>query len=203
MPAREMTRRDLGWVLMKAAATAGGQEFFGPWLAAAQKASGHAHRGNSNAPPEPDRWTNYQPKFFGPEEFRIVDVFTAILIPTDETPGAREAHVAPFIDFVVGSAAEYAPEMQTDWRRARDWLRGQGFANLTPERQVALIEQMAEPERDRAKKHDGYRTYRTIKDLAVFAFYTSRVGLVEVLEYKGNAYLTEFPACTHPEHRRV
>jgi hypothetical protein len=29
------------------------------------------------------------------------------------------------------------------------------------------------------------------------------VGLIDVLEYKGLAYLSEFPACTHREHQRV
>jgi hypothetical protein len=45
--------------------------------------------------------------------------------------------------------------------------------------------------------------YRLIKEMAVHAFYTSRVGLVDVLEYKGLAYLTEFPGCNHPEHHTV
>jgi hypothetical protein len=39
--------------------------------------------------------------------------------------------------------------------------------------------------------------------MTVRAFYTSRVGLIDVLEYQGIAYLTEFPACTHPEHLNV
>jgi hypothetical protein len=172
-----MTRRDLGSIVARAALAAGGQEFFGAWLEAAP---GHSH-----APPEPDRWTNYNPKFFALEEFRILDAFTAILIPTDETPGAREAHIAPFIDFVVNSAAEYAPEMQTEWRQAMSWLRAQNFAN---------IEQI-----DR----DNSPSYRLIKEMTVRAFYTSRAGLIDDLEYKGNAYLTEFPACTHPEHKKV
>ncbi|MGQ0646396.1 MAG: gluconate 2-dehydrogenase subunit 3 family protein, partial [Gemmatimonadaceae bacterium] len=33
-----------------------------------------------------------------PEQVRLLDVVTAHLIPTDETPGAREAHVVRFID---------------------------------------------------------------------------------------------------------
>jgi hypothetical protein len=35
----------------------------------------------------------------------------------------------------------------------------------------------------------------------VEGFYTSRVGLVDVLGYKGLAFLSEFPGCTHPEHQ--
>lgn len=195
-----MTRRDAAWIIMKATLVAGGQEFFSDWLRAAQVHTGHA---NSTAPPEPDRWSSYQPKFFSPEELRMLDSFSAILIPTDDTPGAREAHVAPFIDFVVHAAGEYAPEMQKEWRQAMDWLRTQKFVQLSARDQLALIERMAEPERDRTKKHDGFRIYRRIKEMTVHAFYTSRVGLIDVLEYKGNVYLTEFPACHHPEHHKV
>jgi hypothetical protein len=200
----KMTRRDAGWVIARVGAMAASQEFFSDWLRAAESKNNgsHAH-GGSAAPPEPDRWSSYRPKFFPAEDFRALDAFTAILIPTDETPGAREAHVAHFIDFVLDAAAEHAPEMQTQWRSAMDWLRAQKFAQLPPDRQLALVEKMAEPERDRSKKHDGLPVYRLMKDMTLRAFYTSRAGLVDVLEYKGNAYLTEFPACTHPEHKKV
>ena len=133
----------------------------------------------------------------------MLEAFSAILIPTDDTPGAREAHVAHFIDFVIDAAAEHAPEMQTEWRRAMDWLHAQNFGSLAPGQQLELIAQMSQPEIDRQKKHDGFPVYRLIKDMTVRAYYTSRAGLVEALEYKGNAYLTAFPACTHPEHRKV
>ncbi|HZT32321.1 MAG TPA: gluconate 2-dehydrogenase subunit 3 family protein [Bryobacteraceae bacterium] len=196
-----MTRRDLGWLLGRAAAGGAAQEFLGEWLRAAQT---HAHAGaNPAAPPEPDRWSAYRPKFFNSEDFRALEAFASILIPTDDAPGAREAHVAHFLDFLVAAAAEYAPEMQAEWRRAMEWLRGRNFAGLSAEQQAALVAQMAAPERDRNRRHPGFPVYRLIKRGTVFAFYTSRAGLVEALEYKGNAYLEQFPACDHPEHRQA
>ena len=185
-----MTRRDAGWLVVRAAATLAGQSFFAAWLAA-------AHDHGASAPPEPERWKDYQPQFFAAEEFGILDAFTAILIPSDETPGAREAHVAAFIDFVVFSAADYAPEMQREWRDGMAWLKRLRFDRLAPEEQTALIEKMSEPE------SHGLRTFRLVKHMTVYAFYTSRVGLIDNLEYKGLAYLTEFPGCTHPEHRKA
>ncbi len=190
-------------MILRAAAATGATEFFQDWLRAGESQSHHAHNSHSFAPPDPHDWNSYQPKFFSPEEFRMLDAFTAILIPTDETPGAREAHVAAFTDFVVNAAAEFAPEMQEQWREAMDWLRTHRFAQLEPEEQVALVRLISEPERDASKTHDGFPVYTLLKDMTVHAFYTSRVGLVDVLEYKGLAYLTEFPACTHPEHHRV
>jgi Gluconate 2-dehydrogenase subunit 3 len=173
-----LTRRDLAWIVTRAAAAAGGQQFFSRWLRAAQDESA-------------------QPKFFDSIGFRIVTAFTEILIPTDDTPGAREARVAEFIDFVVFSAAEYAPEMQTSWRKAISWLGSRNFDSLSHAEQLALVEKISQP------AHEAHGIFVLIKEMTVHAFYTSRVGLVDVLHYKGNAYLTEFPACTHPEHRKV
>jgi hypothetical protein len=201
-----MTRRDANWLIGRAMAAAGATDFFARWMQAAgsaQTSMPQEHAMHSSAPPDPHDWSSYRPQFFSAEEFRIVDTFSAILIPTDETPGAREAHVAAFIDFVVNAAAEYAPEMQAEWRKALSWLVGQNFDKLSAKEQIALVKQMSEPEHDSARKHPGYNTYRLMKEMIVHAFYSSRVGLVGVLEYKGLAYLTEFPACTHPEHHQV
>jgi glucoside 3-dehydrogenase (cytochrome c) hitch-hiker subunit len=195
-----LTRRNAAWAITRAAAVVGGQEFFGDWLSAAQT---HTHGAMSAAPPEPEKWANYQPKFFSPEEFKMLEQFTAILIPTDETPGAREAHVAPFIDFVVNAAAEYARPMQVQWRGAMDVLRKHEFSTLTNEQQVKLITKMAAPELGKAEKDEGFKAYRLIKEMTIHAFYTSRIGMIDVLEYKGNAYLTEFPGCNHPEHHKA
>lgn len=183
-----MTRRDAAWAIVRAATVAAAPEFLNAW---------QRHDIGNAAPPEPDRWTNYQPKFFSPEEMETLDAFTAILIPTDETPGAREAHVVPFIDFVVHAAAEYEPELQDDWRTAIQFLRQHQFSKLSVAEQAAFVEDMSKGEDHRNA------AYQLIKDMTVHAFYTSRVGLIDVLGYQGNAYLTEFPGCNHPEHHQV
>ena len=45
--------------------------------------------------------------------------------------------------------------------------------------------------------------YRLIKQQNTFAFYTSRAGMIEALDYRGNSFNAEFPACNHPEHQTV
>ncbi len=197
-----MTRRDAAWLITRAASAVASKDLFGSW-ATAQSTPVLAHTAHSAPPPDPHNWANYSPKFFSAEEFGILDSFTAILIPSDGTPGAREAYVAAFTDFVIDAAAEYAPKTQRDWRKAMGWLSAQKFSAMTLEEQVALVEQMAAPERDSSKTHPGYAHYRLIKEMTIHAFYTSRAGMIGELDYKGLAYLTEFPACTHPEHRQV
>jgi hypothetical protein len=200
---KEITRRDAAWLIARAAAIPAGASFFARWTDAAQHSAEHDHSPGTHAPPDPHNWSAYRPQFFSPEEFRMLDAFTSILIPSDDTPGAREAHVTAFIDFVVNAAAEYAPETQTHWREAMRWLGDHRFGTLNPDAQLELVREMSGPEHDQSREHPGYSTYHLIKDMTVHAFYTSRVGLVDILEYKGLAYLTEFPGCDHPEHQQV
>jgi hypothetical protein len=198
-----MTRRDAAWAILRAASVIGGQEFFSGWMAAAQHLDENPHTHAVHAPHEPDRWNSYTPRFFSAVDFRNLDAFTAVLIPTDETPGAREAHVAAFIDFVINAATEYAPEMQDDWRKATEWLRTHHFADLSADQQLSLVRHMSDMEHDATNKQESFSVYSLIKEMAVHAFYTSRVGLVDVLGYKGIAYLTEFPGCDHPDHHTI
>lgn len=199
-----MTRRDASWVILRAASVAGGSAFFRSWLRAAQSAAAsHAHNAHSQAPPDPHDWAAYKPQFFSAEEFHTLDLVTSTLIPTDETPGAREAYVPQFIDFVIQAAAEYAPDQQTEWREAMNYLRSEQFPSMEDEQRVEFLERISEPERDSAKHNAGFGHYKLIKDMTVHAFYTSRVGLIDVLGYQGLAYLTEYPGCSHAEHHQV
>lgn len=193
------TRRDLLALTARAAALPGASDFFAAWLRAAE----HKHSEGSTAPPEPPLLRDYKPKFFDADDFAALQAFTEILIPTDDTPGARDAHCAHYMDFVLQAAEEYAPEMQKQWRDAMAALRGAGFHSADLKGKADLVEAMSAPERDRSAKHAAYAAYRLIKQQNTFAFYTSREGMIETLGYKGNSYNASFPPCTHPEHRVV
>jgi len=66
----DLTRRRLLRLAAAAVALPGAAEFLGPWLQATQR-------------------DDYEPAFFNKDDFAALDAFTAILIPTDDTPGAR------------------------------------------------------------------------------------------------------------------
>lgn len=190
------TRRTLLDLAVRAAALPGAAEFFGAWLQAAQ-----AH--HSSAPPEPPLLRNYRPRFFSTEDFAALQAFTEILIPTDDTPGAHEAHCAHYIDFVLDSSTGYAPEVQKEWRAAMAALKQAGFHAADKAGQEKLVAEMSRPEREQGATHPAYAAYRLIKQQNTFAFYTSRAGMIEALNYRGNSYNETFPACTHPEHQVV
>src|ERR1700693_2990681 len=48
----------------------------------------------------------YNPQFFSAAEYALVERLADIIIPSDGTPGAKEAGVAEFIDFMVANDAE-------------------------------------------------------------------------------------------------
>ncbi len=196
-----LTRRELLDLAVRAAAMPGAAAFFSSWFS-----HGHAQQTMSPAayaPPEPPTLKNYKPSFFAAEDFEALKAFTEILIPTDETPGAREAFCAHYIDFVLQAATGHTPNPQQQWRDAMAALRQAGFHAADAQGRAALVEAISLPERDRAATHPAYGAYRLIKQQNTFAFYTSRAGSIEALEYRGNSYNPTFPECNHPEHRTV
>ena len=146
---------------------------------------------------------DYQPQFFSPEDFEALQSFTEILIPTDETPGAREAYCAHYMDFVLQAYSGFEPETQQRWRKALAALKTAGFHAGSREQRELLVAEMSKPERDNSVRHPAYFAYRLIKRENVFAFYTARAGIIGALDYKGDSFNAVFPACTHAEHQVV
>jgi gluconate 2-dehydrogenase gamma chain len=206
--ARRQTLKHLGILT----GTVAGRRFLAGWLPSglAPKAAGaspeHSMRKMDHSPV--NETEPYLPRFFKPDEFKTVETLTELIIPTDDTPGAKEAQVARYIDFVVSAAAEFEPSLQLQWTQGFQLLDSlsrekyqRTFREISTDDQEALLMAMSLPEREPGKTHEGFEFYRLVKGMTVEGFYTSRVGLVDVLGYKGLAFLTEFPGCTHPEHQ--
>ena len=201
-----LTRRELIDLALRAGALPGAAEFFAAWFRAAPFQAGQQLPGRARgslAPPEPPLLSAYQPKFFSQEDFEALQAFTEILIPSDETPGAREAHCAHYIDFVLQASTGAAPRLQRQWQDAMAALREAGFHAADPAAGLLMMEAMSRPERDRSASHPAYAAYRLIKQQNTFAFYTSRAGMIETLDYRGNSYNASFPACDHPQHLAI
>jgi gluconate 2-dehydrogenase gamma chain len=101
-------------------------------------AAEHAHQAaKSSAPPK------FQ--FFTPEEAAEVDAIAARIIPSDETPGAREAGVVYFIDRAL---ITFAVDDQKTYREGLTGLQGhvrelfpnvEKFSAATPEQQDQIL----------------------------------------------------------------
>jgi hypothetical protein len=214
MSGHEISRRGALKYLGLLSATLAGREFLASWLPV-QIVRGDEHgapvaiAGMHHQESEGESPAAYTARFFSPDEFRTVEVLTALIIPTDEAPGAKEARVADYIDFVVFSAAELRPSLQREWidgleilERESQRASGKAFREATESDQVKLLEAMSAPERDAKAHHDGFAFFAMLKDMTVEGFYTSKIGLIDVLDYQGMNYMADFPGCTHPEHQR-
>ena len=66
-----------------------------------------------SAEPAPIRPTAYTPQFFAGQDYAVIERLAQLIIPSDETPGAREAGVAEFVDFMVAHDQEQQQAMRT------------------------------------------------------------------------------------------
>ena len=192
-------------------ASAAGREFLASWLPM-QLVQGDEHRpvtisGMHHEIQEPEQVATYSPQFFNPDEFRTVEMLAAMIIPTDDAPGAKEAQVANYIDFVVFSASEFEPLLQRKWIDGLAFLEresqkqfNKSFREVDDADRIKLLTDMSAPERDSKAQHEGFAFFSLIKDMTVEGFYTSKIGLIDVLDYQGMNYMPDFPGCTHPEH---
>jgi len=194
------------------AASAAGRQFLAAWLPSpAVYATGRnglmTFEGMSHSA-EVEPTAPYVPQFFKPDEFKTVKLLAEMIIPTDDKPGAKEAKVANYIDFVVFSAREFEPSLQRKWMDGLGFLDGvsqkqfgKAFRMASTAERVDLLADMSLPERDPGARHEGYGFFRLVKNMTVEGFYTSKIGLIDVLDFQGMNYMSEFPGCTHPEHQ--
>jgi gluconate 2-dehydrogenase subunit 3-like protein len=150
----------------------------------------------------------YQPLFFTAPEYAMIERLTDIIIPTDDTPGAREAGVSEFIDLM----ASRDPNLKQGFRTGLSWLNshsennsGKAFLNLNPDKQVTLLESLAYKKKFRPGEESGRKFFGLIREYTVMGFYTSEIGLRE-LDFPGLKFYAESPACPHkddPEHRHL
>jgi gluconate 2-dehydrogenase gamma chain len=163
------------------------------------------HTGNAVAQIRP---AVYQPLFFDAAEYATVERLAEIIIPADDTPGAKEAGVSEFIDLMVSRD----PGLQRDFRRGLSWLHkhsqqtsGNTFLKLNPEQQTRLLEPLAYKKKFRTGEERGREFFRLVREYTVMGFYTSEIGLKE-LDFPGLKFYAESPSCPHngdPEHRRL
>lgn len=150
----------------------------------------------------------YRPQFFSAGEYAIVERLTEIIIPSDGTPGAKEAGVAEFIDFMVASD----PDAHYGFRTGLTWLNayavqtaGKEFSELTPEQQASLLEPLGFKDKARPGQEAGRRFFSMVREYTVTGFYTSEIGFKE-LDNPALKFYAESPECPHkgdPEHKHL
>jgi len=135
-------------------------------------------------------------KFFTREEFALVDELSELMIPSDEhSPGARAAQVAAYIDARLAESLEDPPKrIWRDGLKRMDALsresNGHPVLEAEIDQRMALLEGLAANEQDPKTPDELF--FRELKARTAHAYYTSKIGIHQELEYKGNVPLPEF-----------
>jgi hypothetical protein len=137
-------------------------------------------------PPTPSA-APYHPVLFTAVEYACVEAIAARIIPSGDTPGAKEAGVAAYIDETV----QRDSKLHQVYRQGLAPLIAAGFASLPPSDQDGALARLGEA---------GGAFWKSIRSLTIDGYYTSKIGLAE-LGYSGKTFLSEFKGCTHPEHQ--
>jgi hypothetical protein len=180
-----------------------------------------SHAVARSTPPSEARATPYEPLFFTSEQFRLVEHLTDLIIPADDTPGAKAAGVAEFIDFMIanrvpiahhddsrsvaetltrGTAAQIAFVGGLGWLDARSKSQYKNsFMDCTPAQQTALLEELAYKSRYAPNTERGREFFHLLRHYTVVGYYTSKIGL-ESLGYPGlRTAWPKMPGCSHPD----
>jgi gluconate 2-dehydrogenase gamma chain len=163
----------------------------------------------------------YKPLFFSPQHYAMLEHIAEMIIPEDDTPGAKQAGVAEFIDFMVANrvpvsashdirstedAIEMGNEAQNRFIAGLDWVNarcnsefGRGFMDCTPEQQNSLMEELAYKAKFKPTTESGRAFFQLMREYTVVGYYTTKIGL-ESLGYPGlRTVWPKMPGCTHPD----
>ncbi len=149
----------------------------------------------------PQKAAAAKPKFFTAAELAAIGEISELIIPTDErSGGAKAAEVPAFIDLMVSESPE---ETKRHWREglaAMDAKAGGAFAKAAKDKQIAVLTEASKNEAKPSTLEEKF--FKSIKNMTIDGYYTSKIGIHDELKYKGNTYLKEFKGCTHPEHQQ-
>ena len=128
-------------------------------------------------------------KYFDAHEIATISILADIIIPKDEVSGsATDAKVPEFIEFMVKDK----PELKVPMRGGLRWLDLQmmrqynkPFADCTAAQQIALVDQIAYPEKAKPEMMQGVSFFTTMRNLTASGFYSSEIGIKDV-GYQGN-----------------
>ena len=170
----------------------------------------------------------YEPQFFSPEQFRMVEHLAEMIIPANDTPGAKQAGVAEFIDFMVANKVRVADrdayqslgrgridprdnirigdEVQEQFVLGLSWLNarsksecGHEFMDGSADQQNGLLQELAYTAKYKPGTEIGREFFQLMRDYTVIGYYTTKIGL-QSLGYPGLRMVwPKMPGCPHPD----
>jgi gluconate 2-dehydrogenase gamma chain len=168
-----------------------------PGMASAQtRESGHVHVHAASQPVQSGELL-----FFSDQEDALLDRLAEMIIPADSrSGGAHDAQVSRDIDHVMAySEARVQDEWRAQLKAVDEEAKrrfGKIFLQCDAVSQDALMAGWAKNEKD--PKTELEKFFVLLKRSTAAGYYTSEIGVLKELGYKGNAVVKEFTGCKQP-----
>ncbi len=139
---------------------------------------------------------------FTPAQRTLVEELSETIIPADSHSGGAKA--AKVVDYIEQELRESTDDSRkSTWReglRLVDLMsqhyHGKSFVDSSSEERVAVLTVLSD--NDQLTDLPEVRFFRELKHLTVRGYYTSKIGIHDEMEYKGNRLLLEFVGCDDP-----
>ena len=141
-------------------------------------------------------------RFFTRAEYTLIEELSETIIPADShSGGAKAAKVADFIEQTLGESTD--DQQKAIWREGLRLMEsmsqhynGKSFVNASAEEKIAVLKVLSDNEQ--LTELPEVQLFRELKRLTVRGYYTSKIGIHDELEYKGNRILMEYVGCDDP-----
>ncbi len=140
--------------------------------------------------------------FFTPAQHALLEELSETIIPADDhSGGAKAAKVADYIDQVLREG--FDENQKALWRDGLHLIdvmslhyHSKSFVNASAEDRISLLTVLS----DHIEMTDlpEVRFFIELKRMTVQGYYTSKIGIHDELQYKGNRVLQEYVGCDDP-----
>ncbi len=122
---------------------------------------------------------------FTAQDVALLDEVADTILPETKTPGAKAAHVGPFMALMVTDT--YDDQQQGIFRDGIRKLNDAGFMTKTPGQRLAFLEQLDREQKtymDTRPQGAPAHSFRLIKELTLFGYFTSEIGCTQAMHYR-------------------
>lgn len=141
-------------------------------------------------------------RFFTTAQHALIEELSETIIPADShSGGAKAAKVADFIEQTVRENTD--DQQKALWREGLRLIEsmsqhynGKSFADASTEEKIAVLKVLSDNEH--MTDVPEVQFFHELKRLTVHGYYTSKIGIHDELEYKGNRVLMEYVGCGDP-----
>jgi gluconate 2-dehydrogenase gamma chain len=141
-------------------------------------------------------------RFFTPTQRALVEELSETIIPADaHSGGAKAAKVPDFIEQVVRESVD--EKQQALWHEGLRLIElmsqhytGRSFLDASAEERISVLQVLSDNVHLTELPEVAF--FVELKELTVRGYYTSKIGIHDELDYKGNRILMEFVGCDDP-----